>query len=323
MVWERCSDYLCLNATNITYDLPGILSKREILATTHKVFDPLGIACPVTLIPKLLLQRLWKLKLPWDQEVDSNSKSEFCKWLNDLKHLERLKIPRWLNCDLETENVSLHFFCDATEAHRILVETYGDHALSETTCRGWCRCFKNNDFDVEDKNALEALLYEDSCQTLAEVAESLGVDHTIVSKRLKALRLIRKQCHWVPYKSKTRDVERHLFTCEQLFQRQKIKFFLHRIVTNDEKLVHYDHPKRGKSRSKPGHALTLSAKPNIHGSKLCFWWDQLDVVYYELLKRNETITGDRYRLQFMRLSPALKEKRPLYEQRHDKVIFAA
>ncbi|GBO15849.1 hypothetical protein AVEN_248560-1 [Araneus ventricosus] len=75
MVWERCSDYLCLSATNITYDLPGILSKRDILATTHKVFDPLGIACPVTLIPKLLLQRLWKLKLSWDQEVDSNSKS--------------------------------------------------------------------------------------------------------------------------------------------------------------------------------------------------------------------------------------------------------
>ncbi|GBM96800.1 hypothetical protein AVEN_8163-1, partial [Araneus ventricosus] len=115
MVWERCSDYLCLSATNITYDLPGILSKREILATALKVFDPLGIACPVTHIPKILLQRLWKLKLSWDQEVNKNSKSEFCKWLNDLKHLEKLKIPRWLNCDLETENVSLHIFWDASK----------------------------------------------------------------------------------------------------------------------------------------------------------------------------------------------------------------
>ncbi|GBM63383.1 hypothetical protein AVEN_85264-1 [Araneus ventricosus] len=115
MVWERCSDYLCLNATNITYDLPGILSKREILGTINKIFDPLGIACPVTLIPKLLLQRLWKLKLSWDQEVDLNSKSGFCKWLNDLKHFERLKIPIRLNCDLETENFSLHFFCDASK----------------------------------------------------------------------------------------------------------------------------------------------------------------------------------------------------------------
>ncbi|KAG5317865.1 MOS1T transposase, partial [Pseudoatta argentina] len=35
----------------------------------------------------------------------------------------------------------------------------------------------------------------------------------------------------------------------------------------------------------------------------------------------ELITGDRYRLQLMRLSRALKEKRPLYAQRHDKVIL--
>ncbi|KAG5327210.1 MOS1T transposase, partial [Pseudoatta argentina] len=33
------------------------------------------------------------------------------------------------------------------------------------------------------------------------------------------------------------------------------------------------------------------------------------------------ITGDRYRLQLVRLSRALKEKRPLYAQRHDKVIL--
>jgi len=72
-----------------------------------------------------------------------------------------------------------------------------------------------------------------------------------------------------------------------------------------------------------GHAITSSAKPNIHDSKLllCIWWDQLNAVHYELLKLNETITGDRYRLQLMPLSRALKEKQPLYEQRHDKMIL--
>jgi len=34
----------------------------------------------------------------------------------------------------------------------------------------------------------------------------------------------------------------------------------------------------------------------------------------------DSITGDRYRLQF-RLSRALREKQPEYEQRHDKVIL--
>lgn len=64
-------------------------------------------------------------------------------------------------------------------------------------------------------------------------------------------------------------------------------------------------------------------KPNIHGKKLmlCIWWDQLGVIYFELLKPNETINGDRYRLQLMRLNRALKEKRSQYEERHEKVIL--
>ncbi|GFV61876.1 mariner Mos1 transposase [Trichonephila clavipes] len=54
---------------------------------------------------------------------------------------------------------------------------------------------------------------------------------------------------------------------------------------------------------------------------LSIWWDQLGVVYYELLKLTETITGDHCRTQLMRLSRALKDKRPQYNERHDKVIL--
>jgi len=47
--------------------------------------------------------------------------------------------------------------------------------------------------------------------------------------------------------------------------------------------------------------------------------DQKGLVYYKLLKPGNSITGDRYRLQLIRLSRALRKKRPKYEQRHDKV----
>lgn len=233
--------------------------------------------------------------------------------------------------------ILLHCFIQkksAAEAHRILVETYGDNALSNTTCRDWFRRFKNNDFELEDKERsgaptkfedeeLKALLDQDPCQTLVELGKTLQVDASTVSKRLKALGMIQKQGHWVPYELKPRDVERRFLMCELLLQRHKRKGFLHRIITGDEKWIYYDNPKRKKSWGMPGHASTSSAKPNIHGSKilLCIWWDQQGVIYYELLKPNEIITGARYRLQMMRLSRALKEKRPLYGQRHDKVIL--
>ena len=45
------------------------------------------------------------------------------------------------------------------------------------------------------------------------------------------------------------------------------------------------------------------------------------MVYYEQLKSSKTITGNRYQTQLMHLSRALKEKRPQYQERHDKVIL--
>ncbi|GBP71081.1 Eukaryotic translation initiation factor 2 subunit 3 [Eumeta japonica] len=66
------------------------------------------------------------------------------------------------------------------KAHRILAETYGDNSLSDTTCRDWFRSFKNNAFELEDKECsdapkkfedqkLEELLDQDRCQTLTKL----------------------------------------------------------------------------------------------------------------------------------------------------------
>jgi len=50
------------------------------------------------------------------------------------------------------QRILLHYFIQTksiAETH-ILIETYGDHALSETTCRDWFKRSRNN-FNVEDK----------------------------------------------------------------------------------------------------------------------------------------------------------------------------
>ncbi|KAG5321914.1 MOS1T transposase, partial [Pseudoatta argentina] len=100
--------------------------------------------------------------------------------------------------------ILLHYFIQkksAAEEHRILVQTYGDNALSDTICRDWFRRFKNNDFELEDKERsgapkkfqdkeLEQLLDEDPSQTLSELGKILQVDESTVSKRLKERELL-------------------------------------------------------------------------------------------------------------------------------------
>lgn len=226
----------------------------------------------------------------------------------------------------------------AAEAHRSLVEVYGESAPSDKSCREWFRRFKNGDFSVEDKERpgqpkkfedaeLEELLDQDPCQTQQELAGSLGVTQQAISVRLENMGMVQKQGNWVPYELKPRDVEKRFFISGLLLERQQRKGFLHRVVTGDEKWIHYDNPKKRKYYARPGESLpstsTSTPKSNIHGLKVmvCVWWDQTGIVYYELLKPGETINGERYRLQLMRLSRALREKRPETIERHDKVIL--
>ena len=67
----------------------------------------------------------------------------------------------------------------AAEAHRLLVETYGEAALSERSCRDWFQKFKKGEFDIENEKLsgrpkvyedveLETLLNQDSRQTQQE-----------------------------------------------------------------------------------------------------------------------------------------------------------
>jgi len=129
----------------------------------------------------------------------------------------------------------------------------------------------------------------------------------------------------VSYELEPKVVERRFFTCEQLIQRQQRKGFLHRIVTGDEKWIFYD--KKKKYYAKPNQSLPSTSistpRPNIHSSKNALYLvgPKGFLGYYELLKPGDSITGDRYWLQLIRLNRALREKWPEYEQRHDKVIL--
>ena len=112
----------------------------------------------------------------------------------------------------------------AAESHRMLVETYGDNALSETTCRDWLRRFNDDNFDLSDKKhenrpwkvedcQLQALLVEDDTKSQKMLAEQLGVSQAAISMRLHAMGKDQKIGKWVPQLN-DRQMKRHQNTCK-------------------------------------------------------------------------------------------------------------
>lgn len=88
-------------------------TKRSILSDSCKIFDPLGLLCLLTIIPKILIQKLWLAKIDWDEPVPSEIRVSWQHFVNGLASLTSLQIPRYVLCDSPT-NIEMHCFCDAS-----------------------------------------------------------------------------------------------------------------------------------------------------------------------------------------------------------------
>jgi len=112
LLWDKQEDSLFCDVQKIELgELP--VTRRNVLSLVQKVFDPIGFSCPLTLLPKLLLQRSWEAKLSWDAELPEHLKGEFLKWLEELPLLSSLKIPRKITMS-NSLKYSLHVFSDAS-----------------------------------------------------------------------------------------------------------------------------------------------------------------------------------------------------------------
>ena len=131
-----------------------------------------------------------------------------------------------------------------SEAHRMLSNTYGEAAISERTCRESFQCFKNGDFDVEDRHS-------GGREKVFEDAE--GWRHYLSKTRIKIKKNWHDHWEWLnkPFQNASKPWEwfrSKEIGCRTNWSREMLngvclwiatwkKRFLHRIVTGDEKWV--------------------------------------------------------------------------------------
>ncbi|GBM27712.1 hypothetical protein AVEN_25337-1 [Araneus ventricosus] len=96
MIWNKRSVTLRVNTSVLKEICVEKITKRTAPSAAYKLVYPIGVACPVSLVPKLLLQKIWKIQIIWDREVDETTRDDFLKWLIILLTLRTCSSPDFL-----------------------------------------------------------------------------------------------------------------------------------------------------------------------------------------------------------------------------------
>ncbi|MCO6517224.1 MAG: hypothetical protein J6586_12170 [Snodgrassella sp.] len=90
------------------------ITKRSISSVIVRIYDPLGLLAPVIVRAKIILQRVWSLKVDWDESLPANLHSKW-NWYNaKLPLLNDIRFPR-KTIIKSAIKIELHGFCNASE----------------------------------------------------------------------------------------------------------------------------------------------------------------------------------------------------------------
>ncbi|XP_053685941.1 uncharacterized protein LOC128735484 [Sabethes cyaneus] len=114
LTWQPDEDVFSFEVMSIAFD-EGVPTKRKILSDISKLFDPLGLAGPVIMTGKLIMQELWKEKLNWDEPLEAGIENMWNEYRLQLQTMNTIRISRCVLPLLQTEFVELAGFCDASQ----------------------------------------------------------------------------------------------------------------------------------------------------------------------------------------------------------------
>ena len=93
--WNSGADTLTLASKEVQIPQDTIITKREILRESSKIYDPLGFITPVSIRAKILMQDIWQLNVDWDEPLDGDVRDRWISIAEDIeKSTNTATIPR-------------------------------------------------------------------------------------------------------------------------------------------------------------------------------------------------------------------------------------
>ena len=93
-------------------------TQRGILRTVAAIYDPIGSACPVTIVAKTIYHEVCMKKFGWDGEISADLLKRWKKWLANLRDHPFLTFEGCLIAHPKERitNVEIHGFADSSVA---------------------------------------------------------------------------------------------------------------------------------------------------------------------------------------------------------------
>ena len=111
--WRTFDDRLTFSVA-APQAVPG--TRREILSCVASIFDPLGLASPLTVQAKIGMKCLAEAGLRWDDVISSEQTKWWAGWFERLQLVNEISVPRCLFVEgPNAMSCELHTFSDASE----------------------------------------------------------------------------------------------------------------------------------------------------------------------------------------------------------------
>ncbi|KAI3361585.1 hypothetical protein L3Q82_013725 [Scortum barcoo] len=100
LIWRPDTD-------NFVFDLKHLMdilkgkgnTKRSVLRSSARIFDPIGFLTPFTITVKCLFQEMWRRGISWDEELPAELSEAWQQWCMELPQIHQIVIPKWYGVD--------------------------------------------------------------------------------------------------------------------------------------------------------------------------------------------------------------------------------
>ena len=115
--WNPESDVMAVELSQVVEQTERSqnMTKRELLSRLSRIYDPLGVVGPVTIVARKIFQDVCREGISWDSSVSEEIQKRWDTFVSQVQQQPDIEFPRCVTSAEKPKKISLHTFADASQ----------------------------------------------------------------------------------------------------------------------------------------------------------------------------------------------------------------